>query len=123
MAASVTKLPRKPRPPRPLRPLGQEGKATWNRIWGMQASWIDQTRDLEHVTVLCECMDERVGLRVKILRDPDDWRSRAALRALDAQVIELVGKLGLNPTDRQALSVVDVPKGKLAELRRARGEA
>ena len=118
---SVTKLPRK-RAPKPPRPLGTEGTATWLRVWALGASWIDRERDLEHVTVLCESMDERVSLRVKVLRDPDDWRSRAALRAIDAQITELIARLGLNPSDRQALTIVDAPKGKLAELRRARGE-
>jgi len=89
-------------------------------VWGLRTTWIDIDRDLEHVLLLCESIDERVGLRVKVLRDPNDWRGRTALRNLDQQIADLIGRLGLNPTERQQLTVVEEPRGKLAELRRVR---
>lgn len=119
MTASVSRLPR-PRAPKPPRPLGTEGSAAWKRVWGLRTTWIDPERDLEHVLLLCESIDERVGLRVKVLRDPSDWRGRTALRNLDQQIADLIGRLGLNPTERQQLTVTEEPRGKLAELRRVR---
>jgi hypothetical protein len=89
-------------------------------VWGLRTTWIDPERDLEHVLLLCESIDERVGLRVKVLRDPSDWRGRTALRNLDQQIADLIGRLGLNPTERQQLTVTEEPRGKLAELRRVR---
>lgn len=94
----------------------------WKRVWALRTSWIDRHRDLDHVALLCESMDERVALRVRVLRDPDDWRGRNALRSLDQQIADMIGRLGLNPTERQQLTVVEAPRGKLAELRSARGD-
>ena len=109
------------RAPKPPRPLGAEGKKTWGRVWGLRAGWIDPEADLEHVLVLCESMDERVALRIKVLRDPDDWRTRNQLRNLDGQITEMIGALGLNPTQRKALQVERPAEGKLAHLRAIAG--
>lgn len=109
------------RTPKPPRPLGAEGKKAWTRIWGLRASWIDPDVDLEHVLALCESMDERVALRVKVLRDPDEWRTRNQLRNLDAQIVAMIGALGLNPADRRALQVERPAEGKLAHLRAIAG--
>lgn len=108
------------RAPRPPRPLGTEGTKLWKRIWALEATWIDPTIDLDHVLVLCESVDERVSLRVRVLRDPDDWRTRNQLRNLDAQVNEALAALGLNPTQRKALQVQRQQGGKLAEIRALR---
>lgn len=109
------------RPLKPPRPLGTEGTKTWRRIWSLNTSWIDESVDLEHVLVLCESMDERVQLRVNVLRDPDDWRTRNQLRNLDGQITEMISSLGLNPVQRKALQVERPVDGKLAQLRAIAG--
>lgn len=106
--------------PEPARPLGPEGRKSWERIWGLRRAWIERDVDAEHVLLLCESIDERVGLRVRVLRS-NDWRDRLGLRALDDQVASLIGQLGLNPADREGITTgVAVGTGKLAQLRAAR---
>lgn len=120
--ATVHALPPVPSLPEPLRPLGPEGKKMWDRVWEMRNRWISTTLDLDHVTILCETVDERVALRVRVFRD-NEWRDRVALRALDDQIERMMGALGLNPTERAKLNVGEAPKGRLAELRDARARA
>jgi len=106
--------------PDPPRPLGDEGRKSWDRLWALARPWIERDADLEHVLLLCESLDERVGLRVRVLRS-NEWRDRLALRHLDDQVASLIGALGLNPADRERISTgVAVGTGKLAQLRAAR---
>ena len=118
--APVTVLPTAPAHPEPLRPLGSEGLKLWARIWEMRNRWISQALDIDHVTLLCESVDERVALRVRVFRD-GEWRDRVALRALDTQITEMMGALGLNPTERAKLNVTEPTQGRLADLRAARG--
>lgn len=82
---------KKPRPPEPPRPLGQAGRATWERAW--IESYVKP--DADALLQLCEQQDERVGLRVRVLRD-NDWHDRQALRTLDEQVSKGVRRLGLD---------------------------
>jgi len=108
------------RVPDPPRPLGEEGRKSWDRLWALRRPWIEADADLEHVLLMCESIDERVGLRIRVLRS-NEWRDRVALRALDAQIAGLVGELGLNPIDRERISTgAAVENGKLAQLRAAR---
>jgi hypothetical protein len=93
----------------------------WDRIWAMRNRWISEALDIDHVTILCESVDERVALRVKVFRD-GEWRDRVALRALDEQIAVMMGALGLNPSERAKLNVGEAPKGRLAELRAARAK-
>lgn len=86
----------------------------------MENGWISSTVDLDHVTLLCEAMDERSALREMVLTS-GDWRDRVALRALDDQIDKMLASLGLNPTERARMNVGEAPKGRLAELRAARG--
>jgi hypothetical protein len=65
--------------------------------------------DAEQVLMLCEQADERAALRVKVLRD-GEWRERAALRALDAQIMDGLALLGFNPVDRARLGVAEVKR-------------
>jgi hypothetical protein len=104
--------------PDPPRTLGKEGQRLWESIWGLRKAWISQQIDVEHVALLCESMDERQMLRLRALRG-DDWRDRVALRNLDEQIRILMSALGLNPTDRKALSTGGTgdPNSRLAALR------
>jgi len=97
--------PLAPEPPEPPRPLGVEGRRLWDSLWNLRRAWIDRATDLEHVALLCESMDERMGLRLKAIRSNSDWRDRVALRNLDEQIRVLLADLGLNPTDRKSLNV------------------
>ena len=115
--AVVTELPAGI--PTPLRELASDGQDLWVRLWSMNSPWISSQVDLDHVTLLCEAVDERVALRRQVLAD-GDWRDRVALRSLDDQIDRMMGALGLNPTDRAKLNVGEAPKGRLAELRASR---
>lgn len=119
--ATVTEL-RNPKVPEPLRPLGSEGTKMWERIWAMRNRWISEALDIDHVTMLCESVDERVALRVRVF-SAGEWRDRVALRALDEQIANMMGTLGLNPSERAKLNVGEAPKGRLAELRASRGSS
>jgi hypothetical protein len=114
---TLVALPGASDPPEPARPLGAAGRALWERLWRSPASrWLARDVDAEAVLMLCEQADERVALRVTVLRD-GDWRARAALRALDAQVAAGLGALGLNPVDRARLALAEVrPANRLDEL-------
>jgi hypothetical protein len=91
----------------------------WERVWQMRSRWISRSIDIDHVMVLCESVDERVALRVRVLQG-GEWRDRVALRALDEQIANMMGALGMNPTERAKLNVGEAPRGRLAELRDAR---
>lgn len=117
----VSQLPPPFGVPDPVRPLGQEGRRTWERVWELRKRWIDAAADVEHVQLLCEAIDERMALRLTVLRS-GDWRERVALRALDGQIAGLLGALGLNPSERERLTQGEEPRGRLAELRAARAK-
>ena len=117
----VVALPVVARGPVPPRPLGPEGTALWDRIWGLGHRWISAATDLDQVTILCETVDERSALRDLVV-DEGNWRDRNSLRALDDQVVRMLGSLGLNPVERAKLNAGDAPRGRLAELRAARGK-
>ena len=93
--------------PEPVRPLGQAGLAFWNRVWAVGFAWISPHTDVELLQMVCEQIDERQSLRVRVLRD-GDWRDRTALRALDAQVLDCLSLLGFTPVDRARLGFVEV---------------
>lgn len=101
----------------PARPLGKAGIAMWDQVW-KTTDWIDQDSDSEAVLLLCEALDERTALRIAVL-DSANWRDRAALRALDAQIALLMDSLGLNPASRQRLAITteDSPFDELARRR------
>ena len=83
----------------PIRLLGVAGHSTWDRIIASDTSWIRAEIDVELLQMVCEQIDERSGLRVRVLRD-QDWRDRNALRALDQQILNGLSLLGLTPADR-----------------------
>lgn len=96
-----------PEAPDPARPLGPEGRKMWARVWDAGRSWISIGSDLDLVLLLCESMDERVALRVQVLRG-GDWRDRVALRHLDSQITSLLGQLAFTPVDRSRLGLAEV---------------
>jgi hypothetical protein len=105
--ASVSTLPAAVGIPDPLRPLGQEGKRMWDRIWSGAAAWVAPTTDIELVQLTCEAMDERIALRVAVLRGAD-WRDRVALRALEHDLRSMLSALGMTPVDRTRMGVAEV---------------
>lgn len=107
--AKLTALPAAQGLPEPARPLGSAGRALWERVWGSGATWLAELVDSEQVLMLCEQADERAALRVRVLRD-GEWRERAALRALDAQIMDGLALLGFNPVDRARLGVAEVKR-------------
>lgn len=116
-AADVVALPMVEDPPDPLRPLGPDGLALWARTWTSGRAWLAST-DADLVQLAAEALDERVALRVAVLADPSDWRARAGLRALDAQVSGYLAALGFTPTDRARMGVAEVREvSKLDALR------
>lgn len=123
--ATLTVLPAATAPPEPARPLAKPGRAMWDRTWGAGATWLAAHVDAEQVLIMCEQMDERTQLRGMVLNNPDDWRSRTGLRALDAQIMEGLSVLGFNPTERSRLGVAEVKAAstldRIAERRASRG--
>ena len=105
--ASVSTLPAAVGIPDPLRPLGQEGKHMWDRIWSGAAAWVAPTTDIELVQLTCEAMDERIALRVAVLRGAD-WRDRVALRSIEHDLRSMLSALGMTPVDRTRMGVAEV---------------
>lgn len=85
--------------PEPPRPLGAPGSQLWHRAWSERYV----KPDIESLLVLCEEMDERVALRVRVLKD-GDWHERQALRTLDAQITAGLRHLGLDDVNRHPTS-------------------
>jgi len=114
-------LPRSPnrkppvQPPRATRPLGAPGQQLWDRAWRDA----QVPPDADALLVLCEQLDERVSLRVKVLRE-GNWHDRQALRNLDHQVATSLRQLKLDganhrpmtwpsPTKRWWKALVEMP--------------
>jgi hypothetical protein len=111
---SISPIPDSPRP------LGPEGLRFWQRMWAMPCGWINPVMDLEYVTILCEAMDERSMLRLRVLQNGDRLE-RVALRNLETQITTMLSCLGLNPTDRKAIAAPGGAEGaaatRLSQLR------
>lgn len=95
--------PAPPVVPDPPRPLGTAGKELWTHSYG---PWLRSDTDRDWLLALCEQQDERVALRFKVLKE-NDWRERAALRAVDAQVI--TGLQALSELRRRHAMAKDPP--------------
>ena len=104
----------------PLHPLGVAGLALWKRVWAANDGTLLNI-DSHVVQLLCESVDERVALRLRVCTE-GDWRDRVALRTLEKSIEEMLGLLGLNPMSRHRLGsrVRSAPAGVLDELRRKR---
>src|SRR4051812_14507237 len=61
--------PRRLEAPAPPRPLGSPGRDLWDRAW----STANFPPDGDSLLQLCEQVDERAALRVKVLTE-GDWR-------------------------------------------------
>lgn len=119
--AEVVQLAAAREVPASIRPLGPAGTALWERVWGSGARWISPETDLELVQILCETLDERVAVRVDVIRKGTSAtpKERRMLRDLDRQVVEGLSILGFTPTDRARLGLAEVvAQTKLEELRR-----
>lgn len=94
----VPRLPTHARPtvgypvPDPPRPLGRMGRELWGRA---HAKAGHTPVDVEGLLILCEQMDERVSTRIYVLENPDDYPAKAALRAVDRQIMSGITSLGL----------------------------
>jgi hypothetical protein len=83
-APSLPKNPPRPptlTPPPPQRPLGRPGLDLWERVW----SRATREPNADQLQQLCEQVDERQALRVRVL-ESGEWRERHGLRMLDQQV-------------------------------------
>jgi hypothetical protein len=92
----------------------------WERAWRAGSAWISAETDVDVLLMVCEQIDERVALRLKVLRE-GEWRDRAALRSLDAQVMAGLSVLGFTPSDRARMGVGEV--GTVDELEEFRRRA
>lgn len=83
--------------PDPTRALGNVGTTFWREAWA-QGKWLE-TIDTELLQIVCEQMDERVALRVRVLQGTDQ---RKELRDLDRMIVQGLQLLGFTPADRAA---------------------
>ena len=100
----------------PHRPLGRHGRELWDRL--VTVPWIASS-NLEMAMMVCEQMDERSGLRGRVIRD-GDWRERSQLRALDTAISAGLGALGFDPTSRSRIGVGDSAEPTELSLLRAK---
>lgn len=105
--ATLTVLPAAAEPPEPSRPLGKAGRELWDWVWTNGAVWVAERVDVQYVLLLCEAMDERIALRLKVLREGSRLE-RVALRNLDDQIMAGLSELGFTPVSRSRLGVAEV---------------
>ena len=122
LPATTIAIPTSPIVPGPHRPLGPAGQQFWERVWAVGFTWISPQMDIELLQLVAEQIDERVALRMRVLKQ-GDWRDRAALRSLDAQVLDCLSLLGFTPVDRARLGFVEVKiKNELEEFRKRKAD-
>lgn len=73
--------------PEPIRVLGDPGSSFWKSVDKRQLT----RQQLEELQLLCEQIDERVALRLTVLRTGQS-ADRAALRSLDQQISQGIHK-------------------------------
>lgn len=126
----VVALPAAETIPEPSRPLGTYGKQFWDRVWQYGIHWISPTTDFEVMMMTAELIDERWGLRAKVMKalvsdtlSAESARDRRALRDLDRLIDSHLSQLGLTPADRTRLGYAEVKRmSKIAELRKMSNE-
>jgi hypothetical protein len=97
-----------------------------SELWRTAPDWWDRRRDNRAVGIVASLLAERDVLVSRVEADPEDWRSRIALRQVDTQCERLLDRLGLTPHGRHRLGLdvqVARPQGRLAELRAVRDAA
>lgn len=92
--------------PKPMRALGKAGTELWDRAWRFGFRWLAET-DAEMLMLVCEQMDERQVLRLRVLQR-NDWRERNGLRQLDAAIASNLAALGFTPEARTRLALGEV---------------
>jgi len=92
----------------PARPLGQGGLALWD------AALANGAPAGEELLFLCEQVDERMALRMRVLRDadPDD---RKALRQLEQRVAHALRRLALDPASARVRAALDLDLGRIED--------
>jgi phage terminase small subunit len=107
--------------PEPPATLGQVGLQAWHRIFE-HSPWIHGVLDYTAVQITCENLDELAQLRSHVADNPENWRDRASLRALEKQIIAMFALLGLTPSDRAkyGFAVVKAESSLEALMRRKR---
>lgn len=114
--ADVVALPLAFAAPEPHRPLGSVGRDVWDRTWRACGAWLRTESDAEQVLIVAELSDERHRLRVHVLQNPDDWRTRKALRELEKLLQAGMSTLGMTPVDRSRMGVGEVRENEFAKL-------
>lgn len=108
--------------PVPSRPLEDQGRALWDRVWNMGATWISPKSDVELLLMTCEMIDERESLRAIVLGG-NDPKQRRQLRYLESSIVANLSLLGMSPSDRSRLGVAEVKaRSKLEELMAKKNE-
>jgi hypothetical protein len=128
--ALVVALPAAEVIPEPTRPLGTYGTQFWERVWQYGIHWISPSTDFEVMMMTAELIDERWGLRAKVMKSlvaehttSEASRDRRALRELDRLIDSHLSQLGLTPADRTRLGYAEVKRmSKIAELRKMSNE-
>jgi len=108
--------------PEPGRLLGADGFTMWHRVWSAGIPWLSPHTDVELLLMLCESVDERADLVVRV-RELGDNSDRRALRAVNAEIASNLSLLGFTPTDRARLGLAEVKReSKLQQLQAKRDE-
>lgn len=100
--------------------LGNHGVTVWNRVWTACAAWISPQTDIALVTRYCEAVDEREEMKAIVSRegmmvDATGGTTKAhpmikCIRDLDSLLTKYEGLMGLTPSDRAKLGLVEVKK-------------
>ncbi len=91
--------------PEPPEQLQARGREFWASVFD-NGQWIWKGVDRYLVTMTAELLDERQELRELTDQQPDNTRLRAALRALDKQLVSNLSLLGFTPSDRSRLGLI-----------------
>jgi len=112
----VERLPMDDEQPDPPEHLKAAGRLFWGRVFDV-APWLWPGVDVTLIEHTAGLLDEEKQLRQLIDQAPDNMSFRAALRALDKQLVSNLGALGLTPSERSRLGLVQVKtQSKLQEL-------
>jgi hypothetical protein len=103
----ISRLPTDTTIPEAPEHLQAPGRLFWGRIFDA-APWLWPNADVTLIEHTAGLVDEQKQLRELIDQAPEDMRFRAALRALDKQLVSNLSLLGLTPSDRSRLGYVQV---------------